>query len=62
MWWDEYLCKAAFDYNTGRGRIPFLLRVKPRGPVKIWPQAAFGPRAGLWTVINYKNVVAFFIF
>ena len=33
------------------GRILFILWIKPRGPVKIWSRAAFGPRAVLWTCL-----------
>ena len=29
------ICGAAFGYNTGRRRIPFILRIKPRRPVRI---------------------------
>ena len=35
------------------GHIPFILWIKPRGPVKIRSRAAFGTRAGLWTYLSY---------
>ena len=35
------------------GRFLFILRIKPRGLVKIWSRAAFRPLAGLWTCLLY---------
>ena len=48
------ICRAAFDYNTGR--LLFILWIKPRGPIKIWTWAAFGPRARFWTCLTYNNI------
>ena len=39
--------KDVHCHHLTEGRIPVISLIKPRGTVKIWWRAAFGPRAGL---------------